>query len=186
MVQPGAGGAGPAMDPGLRRGERKGGVTRLGGRAYALALLVIILDQLSKFWVLEVFRLPERGSVELLPILSLSMVWNRGVSFGLFQADDAGRWILAAFSLGVAVMLALWARKADRPVLATALGLVIGGAIGNLIDRVRLGAVADFIDVSGLGFFPWVFNVADSAISVGVILLILDSLLPQARDSRRP
>jgi signal peptidase II len=109
------------------------------------------------------------------------MVWNRGVSFGLFQADDAGRWILAAFSLAVAIALALWARKADRPVLAAALGLVIGGAIGNLIDRVRFGAVADFIDVSGLGFFPWVFNIADSTITVGVLLLILDSLLPQRR-----
>jgi len=154
-------------------------LTRLGLSAYLLALVVIVLDQLSKFWVLEVFRLPERGTVELLPVLSLTMVWNRGVSFGLFQSEDAGRWILAAFSLAVAIALAWWARKADRPVLAAALGLVIGGAIGNLIDRIRLGAVADFIDVSGLGFFPWVFNVADSAITVGVLLLILDSLLPQ-------
>ena len=180
-VQGGQRGADPTLDPGVRRGER---ITRLGRRAYLLALLVIILDQLSKLWVLEVFRLPERGSVELLPILSLSMVWNRGVSFGLFQADDAGRWILAAFSLAVAAALALWARRVDRPVLATALGLVIGGAIGNLIDRVRLGAVADFIDVSGLGFFPWVFNVADSAISVGVILLIADSFIPHRRKDR--
>ena len=156
-------------------------ITRLGLRAYLLALLVLVLDQLSKWWILDVFRLPERGSVELLPVLSLSMVWNRGVSFGLFQAEDAGRWILAAFSLAVAIALAVWARKADRPVLATALGLVIGGAIGNLIDRVRFGAVADFIDVSGLGFFPWVFNVADSAITIGVLLLILDSFLPSAR-----
>jgi signal peptidase II len=168
--------------------------TRLGLSAYALALAVLVLDQLSKFWVVDrLFSARCPGfvasaaadafcSVKLLPVLSLSMVWNRGVSFGLLQAhEDWARWGLAAFSLAVAVALALWARKAERPVLAAALGLVIGGAIGNLVDRVRLGAVADFIDVSGLGFFPWVFNVADSAITVGVILLILDSLLPTKR-----
>lgn len=170
--------------------------TRLGLSAYMLALAVLVLDQLSKFWIMD--RLfPARCpgfvadaaansgcSVELLPVLSLSMVWNRGVSFGLFQAEDSGRWILAAFSLAVAIALVVWARKAERPLLAAALGLVIGGAIGNLIDRVRLGAVADFIDVSGLGFFPWVFNIADSAISVGVALLVLDSLLPQRKPGR--
>lgn len=169
-------------------------ITRLGLSAYALALAVLVIDQLSKLWVLRGLfpaRCPgfvadastNAGcSVELLPVLSLSMVWNRGVSFGLLQAQqDAARWGLAIFSAGVAVLLILWARKVRRPLLATALGLVIGGAIGNLIDRVRFGAVADFIDVSGLGFFPWVFNVADSAITVGVILLIADSLLPQNR-----
>jgi len=183
-VQTGRSAGSPQPDPGLRQGKRAGGITRLGLSAYLLALAVLILDQISKFWVLEVFRLPERGSVELLPVLSLSMVWNRGVSFGLFQSDDAGRWLLAAFSLIVAAALALWARKADRPILAAALGLVIGGAVGNLIDRVRFGAVADFIDVSGLGVFPWVFNVADSAITVGVILLLLDSLKPPRRAGR--
>jgi len=153
--------------------------TSLGLRAYALALVVLVLDQLSKFWVLSVLRLEERGSIELLPVFSLSMVWNRGVSFGLLQAQqDLARWGLVAFSAAVAVALIVWARRVQRPLLAGALGLVIGGAVGNLIDRVRFGAVADFLDVSGLGFFPWVFNVADSAITVGVLLLILDSLLP--------
>ena len=174
-----------------------GGLTRLGLRAYLLALAAIVLDQLSKFWILQSL-FPSRCpgfvadassnagcSVELLPVLSLSMVWNRGVSFGLLQAQqDAARWGLALFSGLVAAALIGWARKVQRPLLGAALGLVIGGAVGNLIDRVRLGAVADFINVSGLGFFPWVFNVADSAITVGVILLVLDSLLPQG--SRRP
>jgi signal peptidase II len=173
--------------------------TRLGVRAYLLALAVIVLDQLTKFWILQSL-FPSRCpgfvadastnagcSVELLPVLSLSMVWNRGVSFGLLQAQqDAARWGLAAFSAAVAVLLILWARKVQRPLLAAALGLVIGGALGNLIDRVRFGAVADFIDVSRLGFFPWVFNAADSAITVGVILLVLDSLLPQRRKVGAP
>ncbi|MDP8915886.1 MAG: signal peptidase II [Pseudomonadota bacterium] len=162
--------------------RREAGVSRLGLGAYALAAAVLVLDQLSKLWVLEGLKLEERGSIEVLPILSLSMVWNRGVSFGLLQAQqDLARWGLAAFSAAVAVALVLWARRVQRPLLATALGLIIGGAVGNLIDRVRFGAVADFIDVSGLGFFPWVFNVADSAITIGVLLLVLDSLTPAKR-----
>jgi signal peptidase II len=159
-------------------------LTRLGVYAYALAAVVIVADQLSKHWVLEVFRLPERVSVPVLPVFSLTMVWNRGVSFGLLTADEAlGRWLLAAFSLAVSVALILWARKVERRGIALALGLVIGGAIGNLIDRVRFGAVVDFLDFSQLGF-PWVFNIADSAITVGVVLLLVDSLL--APDPKTP
>ena len=151
-------------------------ITRLGRFALGLAAVIIVLDQLSKFWVLEVFGLPERGSVEVLPFFYLTMVWNPGVSFGLLRADaDLARWGLALFSTVVAVVLALWARRVERRWLALALGLVIGGAIGNLIDRVRFGDVADFLDFSRL-YFPWVFNVADSAITIGVILLVLDSL----------
>ena len=163
-------------------------VGRLGLYAYALAAVVIVLDQITKFWVLEIFRLPERGSVEVLPVFSLSMVWNRGVSFGLLQANaDIARWGLVVFSALVAVALALWAAKVRRPMLAAALGLVLGGAVGNLIDRARFGAVADFLDFSRL-WFPWVFNVADSAITIGVLLLILDSLkpAPKARAPLRP
>jgi signal peptidase II len=166
------------LGPGLRGGERKGGDRRLTRLAFGLAAIVLVLDQLTKWWVLEVFRLPEKGSVEVLPIFSLSMVWNRGVSFGLLQAEqDAARWGLAFFSLAVAIALAVWARRVQRPLLAVALGLLIGGAIGNLIDRVRFGAVADFLDFSEL-YFPWVFNIADSGITIGVCLLILDSLIP--------
>ena len=79
----------------------------------------------------------------------------------------------------VAGVLAWWALKAERRLLAVAIGLVIGGAIGNVIDRIRFGYVVDFVDVSGIGFFPWVFNVADSAITIGVLLLILDSILSE-------
>lgn len=151
--------------------------SKLGLTAYLLALVVLVLDQLSKHWVLFVYDLPSRVSEPVIGPLSLTMVWNRGVSFGLFRADqDLTRWLLTAFSLIVATILALWARRSERPLLAFGLGLVIGGAVGNAIDRMRFGAVADFIDVQRLGFFPWVFNVADSAITVGVVLLLLDSL----------
>ncbi len=152
-------------------------VTKLGWTAYALALFVIIADQLSKHWILFVYDLPSRFSVPIAGPFSLTMVWNRGVSFGLFRADaDLVRWLLSAFSIIVAIVLAVWARKIERPFMAIGLGLVIGGAIGNVIDRIRFGAVADFLDFQRLGFFPWVFNVADSAITIGVVFLLLDSM----------
>jgi signal peptidase II len=153
-------------------------VTRWGLVAYAIAAAVVVLDQLVKFWVLGVVQLQDKGSIHLLPIFQLTMVWNPGVSFGLLRADSpSGRWILVASAVAIVVALALWARRLDRSLTAVALGLVIGGAVGNnLIDRVRFGAVADFLDFHGL-FFPWVFNVADSAICVGVGLLLLDSFV---------
>jgi signal peptidase II len=154
-------------------------VTPLGVYAYVLAAAVVILDQLSKWWILDVVHLDVKGQVPVLPFLRLTMVMNRGVSYGLLRADGpAGRWMLVAAAFAVVVALIAWARKADRPLFATALGLVIGGAVGNnLVDRPRLGQVVDFIDVSAL-HFPWVFNLADSAISVGVVLLLWDSFFP--------
>jgi signal peptidase II len=152
-------------------------VTKLGWTAYALAVFVIVADQLSKHWILFVYDLPARFSVPIAGPFSLTMVWNRGVSFGLFRADaDLIRWMLAAFSIIVAIVLAVWVRRAERPFMAVGLGLVIGGALGNVIDRIRFGAVADFLDFQRLGFFPWVFNVADSAITIGVVFLLLDSM----------
>ena len=154
--------------------------------AYGLAVLTIVLDQLSKWWVLYVFDLPAKGSVQVGGPFSLTMVWNKGVSFGLLRAEqDLTRWALVVFSLVVAAFLAVWARKIEKPLLAIAVGLVMGGAVGNAIDRARFGAVADFLDFKAL-YFPWVFNIADSAITVGVVLLLLDSLrsegAPKVRD----
>lgn len=151
-------------------------MNKRGALAYALAVLVLALDQLTKYWILNVLDLMRRGSVEVLGPLHLTMVWNRGVSFGLFRADEGlGRWALVVFSLVVAAILAVWARRAERPLVAAGLGLIIGGAVGNAIDRIRFGSVVDFLDVSRL-YFPWVFNVGDSAITVGVALLLLDSV----------
>lgn len=152
-------------------------ITPQGWLTYGLAGLVVALDQASKYWILHVYDLPAKVSTPVLPFFSLSMVWNRGVSFGLFRADvDLARWGLAGFSLVVAIALGLWARRNGRLLPAVALGLVVGGAVGNLIDRVRFGAVVDFLDFGGL-YFPWVFNVADSGITVGVALLLLDTLV---------
>ncbi|OYW95352.1 MAG: signal peptidase II [Caulobacterales bacterium 32-67-6] len=151
-------------------------INRHGWTAYGLALAVIVLDQLSKHWILFVYDLPARISEQVAGPFFLTMVWNQGVSFGLLRADqDLGRWLLVAFSVLVAIALAVWARRGDRTLMAWALGLVMGGAIGNAIGRARFGAVVDFIDVSRL-YFPWVFNIADAAISVGVVLLLIDGL----------
>ena len=154
-------------------------VTRLGTCAYVLAAAVVLLDQLSKWWVLNGLHLDERGQIPVLSFFRLTMVMNQGVSFGLLRADSpTGRWLLVGAAGVVVVGLIAWARRADRPLFAAALGLVIGGALGNnLIDRARIGHVVDFLDFSGL-MFPWVFNVADSAISVGVVLLLWDSFFP--------
>ena len=153
-------------------------VTRLGGSALALGAAIIALDQTVKYWVLNVLRLPDIATVPVAGPLHWTMVWNQGVSFGFFRADhDFVRWVLAAFSIIVALVLTGWVRKANRPLFALALGLVIGGAVGNVIDRMRFGAVVDFVDVTRIGFFPWVFNIADAAISVGIGCLLLDMLL---------
>jgi signal peptidase II len=161
-------------------------VAPLGWASYALAAVVVIVDQASKAWILGPFDLPARGQVEVLPIFRLSMVWNPGVSFGLLAArGELGRWLLVAFAAAVVVGLAVWARRMSRPLNAVAVGLIMGGAIGNnIIDRVRFGAVADFLDFSGLGF-RWVFNVADSAISVGVALLLLEMALSARADAAK-
>ena len=153
-------------------------IARAGWIAYALALITIVLDQISKAYVTGPLRLAERGTIEVTPFFHLTAVANEGVSFGLLKAQgDLGRWLLVGFSAAVVMGLVIWAWRLTRTWTALAVGLIIGGAIGNnLIDRVRFGAVVDFLDFSGLGF-KWVFNVADSAITVGVILLLADSLI---------
>lgn len=154
-------------------------ITRSALIAYGLAVAIIVADQLTKAWMISGLDLREVGRVPVWPpIFNFSWVENRGVSFGLF-GDGSARWLLSVFSIVVTGVLAWWATRADRRLLAWAIGLVMGGAVGNVIDRIRFGYVVDFLDFSGTGFFPWVFNVADSAITVGVVLLILDSLLSE-------
>ena len=155
-------------------------IPRIALAAYGFALLIIVVDQLTKAWILNGLGLRFEGqSVPVLPpVFSLTLVHNEGVSFGLF-GDGSARWMLSIFSVVVAGILGWWALRAERRLLITAIGLIMGGAIGNVIDRIRFGWVVDFLDFSGTGVFPWVFNVADSAITVGVVLLILDSILSE-------
>ena len=153
-------------------------VSRAGAFAFALAAAVAVADQEVKTWILSGLKLTPGDSLRVWGPLRLTLVENNGVSFGLFQGDMPWlRWALAAFSLAVATSLALWVRRANRLYTGLALGLVIGGAWGNFLDRVRDGQVVDFLDVRAL-HFPWIFNIADSAITIGVILLLVEGLIP--------
>ena len=143
---------------------------------FGLAVVILIADQITKTAFLKLSLL-EGMSIPLFGPFQLTMVWNQGISFSLLSAQtDLARWALTLFALVVAGFLGWMLRKADRLLLAIGLGLVMGGAIGNAIDRIRFGAVVDFFDATHL-MFPWIFNLADSAISVGVAFLLLDSLL---------
>lgn len=159
-------------------------ITRTALLAYGLAAGIIVLDQIVKAWILNASGLGPGQSAPVWGPFYLTLVQNRGVSFGLFQSDaDWTRWALAAFSLVVALVLAGWVRRADKPLLGLAVGLIMGGAVGNLIDRIARGSVTDFVDVQRL-HFPWVFNVADSAITVGIVLLMAESLLAPRSPAR--
>jgi signal peptidase II len=165
-------------------------------RGLAMALLVILLDQASKWWIVnQVFRPAgiaqtpffTAKTVTLAPFFDLVMAWNRGVSFGMFNSG-AGPWnsiVFSAFAAIVVAALIVWMRRTTSIWVATALGMVAGGAIGNAVDRLRYGAVADFLDVHA-GTWHWpAFNVADSAITVGAMLLIADSLFRPSDSSKK-
>lgn len=154
------------------------------GRWYLLAVLIIVLDQLTKQWVSSSFSYGE--SLELLPFLNLTLVHNMGAAFS-FLSDAGGwqRWFFAIVSLLVSVVLIVWLSRlpARQYLLATALALVLGGAVGNLWDRVFLGYVVDFVVVYYQKYHWPAFNVADTAITIGAILLILESLFVSKTDS---
>ncbi len=141
---------------------------------FVIILIIIAFDQYSKYFVLNKLNLVNVEHIEISRIFDLTMVWNRGVSFGIFRADsDMGRWALVAMTSVISIIFAFWLWQSKNRFNQFALSLVIGGAIGNLIDRIRLGAVADFLNFEGL-YFPWVFNIADSAVVLGAILLAID------------
>jgi lipoprotein signal peptidase len=149
------------------------------------ALVVLVADQASKWWILNVLHLADIGQIVLLPVLNFTMVWNRGVTFGLLNGFGGwGYLVLAAVALGVVVALGVWLRRAESRVVATALGAIVGGALSNVVDRLRYGAVVDFIQAHIGGWSWYVFNLADAAIVCGVFALLLDSLLSRPREAR--
>lgn len=149
------------------------------------ALAVLAVDQASKYWVLHILHLPELRQVVLLPMLNLTMVWNRGVTFGLLNGFGGwGTVGLIAIALVVVAALGFWLRRAGSALMAGSIGAIAGGAIGNVIDRLRYGAVVDFIHAHAFGWSWYVFNVADAAIVCGVAALLLDSLR-SGRDGRK-
>jgi signal peptidase II len=148
-------------------------------RLFGVIALVtaLALDQASKFVVTREFDGTGRAPVFLTPFLDLQLNWNRGISFSLFPQDTyAGIWLLLAVTLGATAMLAIWLWFARAPIVGVGLGAIIGGALGNGWDRWAHGAVVDFLDLHALGRHFFVFNIADAAINLGVVLLIADAL----------
>ena len=140
----------------------------------AMASLILALDQLSKWAITGPLALPVREPIELLPIFRLIWVQNFGVSMGFLVAgSEAARWVLVGFTAAIAAGVAIWLAREERLLDALALGAILGGAIGNIADRVRLGYVADFLNLHFGAWSPFlVFNVADAAITVGVVSLV--------------
>ena len=147
--------------------------------AYWLALLIFVADQLTKWWVLGPLDLRNVVQIEILPIFRLNWTENYGISLGLFPAtSDAMRWALVAVTSAIAVGVAYWICKEKERGDQLALGMVLGGALGNILDRIRFGYVVDFADLHFGDFRPFfIFNVADAAISIGVAILILRAFI---------
>ncbi|MEH6489602.1 signal peptidase II [Hyphomonas oceanitis] len=162
--------------------------------ALALVPVVILADQVSKWLILSepqfnalaCLNAPVPcGRIPLPGPIDFSMLWNRGMSYGFLQSEGLMRWVLSAAMLLIALGFLVWLLRAEGRLLKLSLAMVVGGAFGNLIDRVRFGAVVDFIDAGAL-HFPWVFNVADAAISVGAVLLFVDQFLLSGRKQAKP
>src|SRR6202035_2270449 len=183
--------AGPRIS--RRLATRRAGVARMeGAGGFGLtsrlrpgiiaALAVLALDQASKAWLLFVFDIGHRGAVAVTPFFDLVLAWNTGISYGWFQGEGAaGQAVLLAVNIVAVIVLAIWMAR-SRTLLATvALGLIIGGAIGNAIDRFTYGAVVDFalfhVQIGGKPFYWYVFNLADVAIVAGGAALVYDSFL---------
>jgi signal peptidase II len=148
------------------------------GIGVAAAVLAYAADQAHKYWMLDIYRIGERGRVAVTSWFDLVMAWNKGVSYGLFaQHSTTGRLVLIGVSLVAVTGLLIWMANSLTRLAGLSLGLIIGGALGNLTDRIVHGAVADFFHFHYAGFSWYIFNVADVAIVAGVIGLMLDWML---------
>jgi len=155
---------------------------------YAIAVAVLALDQAVKAyflyglnWIASRDGLPVQP-IDVTPFFSFVMVWNQGISYGLLQASsDFERWLLTFFAAGVIGFLIWWLRGVQDLRLAQAIGLIIGGAVGNVIDRMVYGAVADFFHLHAFGYDWYVFNIADTAVVLGVMVMGFDLALSEWR-----
>ena len=156
-------------------------------RSAFLALAILFADQITKLWVLFGVDLPARGRVPVMPFMDAVMVWNRGISYGLFQQETLmGRWLLFALTLIACLFLALWLWRETQRVTSLALALILGGALGNGIDRAAYGAVVDFILLHAAGYEWYVFNIADATIVAGVALLLYGAFSAKDKASVNP
>ena len=151
-------------------------------RSLCWIVAIILIDQVSKYWILETFWSPTAPfSIPVTSFFDLVLVWNKGVSFGILASDNVYQQaLIIGLTLLITCGLMIWLWRNQRPYLSVVLALIIGGALGNLIDRLRFQAVVDFLYVH-VGSFSWpAFNVADTAITIGVVLLMLDSFRKKA------
>ena len=157
-----------------------------GLRWWWIAAAAIVLDQVTKLWIVD--SIPNGGSMTVLPVLNIIHTYNPGAAWSMFaNAGGAQRWVFSGLAVVVTVVLVYWLRRlalSSQRLLVLGLTLILGGAIGNVIDRLRLGHVVDFVQVHwGASYFP-AFNVADSAISVGAVFVVLDALLEAQRERK--
>ena len=159
---------------------------RLLWQGLALAAVIVVLDQVTKLWALDALFDPPRR-ITLLPVLDLVPVWNSGVSFGMFSdGGETMRYVLTGFAAAVSVALVVWLSRVNERLVAGGLALIIGGAVGNVIDRLRFGAVVDFVLPHWQGWAWPAFNLADTAITFGVVLLLLDGFRKPAQGPADP
>lgn len=159
---------------------------RLG---FMIALLVFALDQLTKWWVTGPLGINQLGDqLSLLPIFGFTYTENQGISLGLLNATNpVGRWMLIALTSAIAIGVAVWIGKEKNRIDQIALGMVLGGALGNILDRVRHGFVTDFLDLHFGEFRPFlIFNVGDAAISIAVVILLLRAFLTRKDHAKGP
>lgn len=153
---------------------------------FVTAALILLADQISKWIIINIVGLKARGLIELLPVFNLVWVENYGVSMGFLVVEsNAGRWLLVGLTAAIAIGVAIWMWREKARGDVFALGLVLGGAVGNILDRTRFGYVVDFLDLHFGDWHPFlVFNVADAAITIGVLLLVLRAFL--IREKKAP
>lgn len=143
-----------------------------------VAFIAVVIDQITKWWFMEVFLKPPINFVSIMPCLNIVKTWNKGISFSMFASDsEMGRWALVSLSVAIVIWLLFWLRKEENKRIMVALGFIIGGAIGNLIDRIRIGAVADFINVYYDTYHWPAFNGADSFIFIGAAIILISSFI---------
>lgn len=151
---------------------------------FALAGGVFVLDQLSKWWILnDIMQIPT--VIRLTSFFNIVLAWNSGISFGMFDSGSTmGAWVLVGIAVVIIIFLTIWLMRGESMISVVAIGLIIGGAAGNVVDRIRFGAVADFLDFH-IGSSHWpAFNVADAAITMGAVALILEALKPDPEEPK--
>lgn len=149
--------------------------------------LTILVDQVNKLWMLYVYDIGAKAPVAVTPFFELILVWNQGISYGLLQQDsNLGRFALIGFAIVTSLALLVWLSQVTSKLVAAAIGLIIGGAVGNALDRIVHGAVADFFSFHAFGYQWYIFNIADVAIVAGVVGLLYESLFGGHKKVSKP